>query len=801
MSKATGMGRDSLLLSGVAQASGPTAAVTWNMLSNVVAEGMKSPAQFGAAIAALDPTCCVAVFGLATVCGVVRHFRGKRSAEESARLHEEIRRLAERAAQGRDVLQDIADGTIELKVNVDDFVKADIAACVAGVAGRPGSPVRLAIREELSQALKEWAAAPQLVHLGRSFPEFAETVEILLWTQDHRGREHSEMLGEIVAWIRSGGSATAARATDNLAKVGATRNQAFVGRVEALDQLERLLVGVNSVNAVAITAGAGFGKSELAREFVNGRCTTRTEDPDGWNGRWWLDGSTGGERTAAPDLYAAMTGREPPTPPDPKPEEDAAAMWSAYWRSLRGLIAEACSNGRHLLILDNAETAEQIGAYRPANAGRLLATTRRQPIAASIAIELPLEELSFEDARRLLRCKRSDLEPARHDAALDAIATHLGRHALALAYTAAALVRVPYRSPDAVLEALQSAEVGDEAHILSEFKGEQLGTQYKLPLAQSLGFLLEELADPASATCDPLAVDLAGFAAFCHPNAIPWELLEKGFSTSAGEIGRALGALHERSIVTVRVSPESGANTISMHLLTQSLLRGRLLRRGPEEFEAAAVRVIQCLDGFYSDWADHTLSSFRTSLWPHAEAALDRAAVRGIGTGPDSSAPATSSPPPTPSVTATTPAVASSQLCSNLGSHLQDIGALREANGLIDRSITWGEKQTPRDERSLAIWYASRARIRQDRGDLDGAKGDIDRSITWGEQQTPRDERGLAIWYASRASIRQDRGDLDGARQDIKRALDWYTATLPDDTRSIGIMSQIKESIERASGG
>jgi hypothetical protein len=128
------------------------------------------------------------------------------------------------------------------------------------------------------------------------------------------------------------------------------------------------------------------------------------------------------------------------------------------------------------------------------------------------------------------------------------------------------------------------------------------------------------------------------------------------------------------------------------------------------------------------------------------------------------------------------------------------IGDLAGAEADLQKSIDWGEAQSPRDERSLAIRYASRASIRRDRGDLAGAQADIQKSIDWVEAQTPRDERSLAMRYASRAGIRRDRGDLAGAEADIQKSIDWAEAQTPRDERSLAVWYASRASIRRDRG-
>lgn len=142
-------------------------------------------------------------------------------------------------------------------------------------------------------------------------------------------------------------------------------------------------------------------------------------------------------------------------------------------------------------------------------------------------------------------------------------------------------------------------------------------------------------------------------------------------------------------------------------------------------------------------------------------------------------------------------------------------GQLASATAHIEATIAFGEAQSPRDERSLAIDYTSRANIRRDRGDLPGTEADIQMTIDFEESQTPRNERSLAVYYASRVNICRDvaskaraAGDADGAkvgfaaaRTDIDAALTWWLANQPGDERGLGILRQTKASIDAAERG
>lgn len=588
--------------------------------------------------------------------------------------------------------------------------------------------------------------------------------------------------------------------TDNLVAASALRNNNFIGRTKQLDDLASRINAADGPTAVVIVAGAGFGKTELAKHFVNVRAKAApasadhaTLAADQWTARWWLDGSNTGEAASLKTHFQAITGQPFPAEPRPAPGEDPEKVAAAFRTALRKAVAAACSTGRQLLVIDNAETPQQISEYKPGNAGRLIATTRRQPIPSAIGHEFPLDVMSAKESRELLAHARPDLQAPAHAAALDAIATHLGHHALALAYAAAALARRPFKSPQAVLASMQAADVGAEGDILAEFDEAALGTQYKLGLAQSLRLLLDELADPARPTHDALAMDLAGLAAFCAPSVIPVGLLVAASGQSEAAAERSLRALHERSIITL-------ADTVSVHRLTQSLLRGTLSRDGDEQKQLALFRLLDVLLGVFEDTTWNELAPLRTAILPHVEAAIAHwdQSVRVAGEEAAARLPRT----PTPAASDAAMAIASAvaHLQGTVAVHLWLIGESDAAERYINAAIGWSDAQSPRDERSAAGWYSARARIRQDRGDLRGANSDIGKSVAWAEAQPPGEERTLAVLYASRASIRQDRGDLKGAEEDIERSIVWAESQSPRDERGLSILYHSRARIRTALG-
>lgn len=696
------------------------------------------------------------------------------------RLLSEICGYAKNAGAGQAALLTALRGVQAQMVTLDERIGRMIderrAASAAG-----GSAEFTVIMSAVGEYRREIAASFAILIAGQEqikntltdmAPVLDEARAAAIEARDH-GATLAEQFQDVLLAARP-------RVGDNLAAAGATENPGFVGRQEKLDELSRLVDDPHGPAAVVVVAGAGFGKTELVREFVNVRAVPDAPGRSGWHARWWLDGSRHGEIKSLKAHFETITGR--PMPPEPQVQagEDAARSIAEWTEAVRRAVAQACSAGRSLLVVDNVETVEQIRQYRPANDGRLIATTRRQPIPAATGRTVALDEMSPPDARAVLVAERPDLRDLRHEPALTELAEHLGYHALALAYVSAALARPPHKSPAEILTRLQQGEVGEEAHLLTELDEEDLGSGYALPLAQSLSLLVDELADPNDPSHDALAVQLLDLASFCAPLAIPLEIFERGSRRPATEVERSLRKLDERSIVTV-------TQTVTMHRLTQSLVRGRLKRRHEEATARTLRTLLKALVEIHR-WPSeseihnvHVRAPLRTACWPHAEAVLRHVSSKARMLPPGIAA-------------------MGAHLEGELAWHLGDLGQHGTAHSHINAAISWGESQDPRDDLSLAINYAWRARIRYARGDLSGAEADIARSIEWGEAQVPRDEHALAIWYASRARIRQDGGDLAGAEADIARSIGWDEAQAPRDERGLAIRYASRARIRHARG-
>lgn len=159
----------------------PAQNVLWNGVSDFLSNAMKPEVGLTGAIHLVNFAIAGPVLAVAVACGACRFLKGKRDEAADRAFREQIADFAKRAAEGQDVLQDIADGTIPLNVEVDDLVKMDIASFVDTALGSSTSQMREGFRQELEEALN---IHPQVTQVNAEL----EVLRVLAWTNDARGR-------------------------------------------------------------------------------------------------------------------------------------------------------------------------------------------------------------------------------------------------------------------------------------------------------------------------------------------------------------------------------------------------------------------------------------------------------------------------------------------------------------------------------------------------------------------------------------------------------------------------------------
>lgn len=237
----------------------------------------------------------------------------------------------------------------------------------------------------------------------------------------------------------------------------------FVGRRDALDNLDRLLEEERTSSQVVVVTGTpGVGKSALAAQWSH-RVVDRFPD-----GQLWIDLQGYGPSPPARshDVLAAflralgVSGPEVPT--------DAAER-EARFRSLTGDL-------QLLVVLDNASTAEQVRPLLPAAPSCLVLITGRDVLGGLAARDgahrVDLDQLTPTEATELLENRLGPDVVCRADrSAVAALVSQCARLPLALRIAAEVLRGPPERGIDELASALADEQqrvgllqLGDDPH-------------------------------------------------------------------------------------------------------------------------------------------------------------------------------------------------------------------------------------------------------------------------------------------------------------------------------------------------
>jgi DNA-binding SARP family transcriptional activator len=242
----------------------------------------------------------------------------------------------------------------------------------------------------------------------------------------------------------------------------AAEPQGFVGRTDQLATLDTMLAGTYDdagvVGIAAICGTAGAGKTALALHWAH---RAAPHFPDG-------------------QLYVDLRGFGPdPAPADPAdvlagfleamgvPPGRAPANLMHRAATFRSLLA----GKRVLVVLDNAQDADQVRPMLPGTPGCMVLVTSRSPMRGLVAREaaraMPLDLLSRNESHELLARRLGAQRLADEPDAVEALIDRCARLPLALAIAAA----LAATNPDLRLSAL-AAELHTEGALHALYAGE-----------------------------------------------------------------------------------------------------------------------------------------------------------------------------------------------------------------------------------------------------------------------------------------------------------------------------------------
>jgi tetratricopeptide (TPR) repeat protein len=331
------------------------------------------------------------------------------------------------------------------------------------------------------------------------------------------------------------------------------RNAAFTGREDALMALRNELESGGTAVVQALHGMGGIGKTALAIEYCHRFASS-------YDLVWWVDAQ---QPELISEQLMALGVEARWVPPDTPAPQSIAEVG----RRLR-------TEGRWLVVFDNAESIEDIMPFLPQGSGQVLITSRRSwwgHVGRSVAVDV----LTRQDSVRLLR----RLVPTLTEDATHRVAAALGDLPLALAQAGGVMAETGLSAEDYLeLLADNTAEVLDLGHPWG----------YPLPLAAVVQVAIERLK-----TKDEAAAQLLELCAFLAPEPVPMGfftnvpagILPEPLATAITKpLGLAQSIRHIANYGLAHTSPDG----LTMHRLTQAILRNL---HSPEEQVTALRRV------------------------------------------------------------------------------------------------------------------------------------------------------------------------------------------------------------------
>lgn len=344
------------------------------------------------------------------------------------------------------------------------------------------------------------------------------------------------------------------------------RNPGFVGRDGALASVRERLDSGGAAVVQALHGLGGVGKTQLAIEYAY-------RYADAYDLVWWVNAEEAGligEQYVVLAAQLRLVGPQTDTP-------SAVAALRAY---LRG-------RGRWLVVLDNAESQQDVRDWLFAGPGHTLITSRN-PGWGELAARVDVDVLSRAESLTLLRAHRPDTGQA----VANRLAEALGDLPLALAQAGGFLSET-------------GMPVEDYLRLLDTRAGELLGESPPDTHPHSLAAAVR-LSTDRLAEVDPAALALVRMAAFLAPEPIPAELLTDAVPIAGGKVPPELGALQATLVSPVAVHRSVGrigrfglarlGGGLQLHRLTQVVLRDQLDAEQATAYRAAAEALIVAAD-------------------------------------------------------------------------------------------------------------------------------------------------------------------------------------------------------------
>ena len=519
----------------------------------------------------------------------------------------------------------------------------------------------------------------------------------------------------------------------------------------------------------------GVGKTQLALEYA----WRHAEDFDLV---WWLRAE---QPATLLEDYATLAG---PLGLPASGERELAAIAEA--------VRERLSHrDRWLLVLDNANEADELKHLLPQAGGGVLITSRNPAWPFASKLDVPTLNRSASIEFLLERTGQKD------QTAAAALAEELGDLPLALEQAAAYLVETGL-SLAAYLDLFRKRRP-------ELWTAEKPPAGYPETVGTTWTLAVERLRKKT-----PRAVDLLSLCAFLAPEAISRSLLTEHHEALPAALAEAVadplrlnglvGALRRYSLVEVT------GEGLSFHRLIQAAARHALGPDAQRRWIEAAVALMR--SGFPYDrddpttWAPsgallaHTLAACRhaeatacefegarlllnkTGEYQLRRADFEQARInfeRALALAEEQLRrtefqQASDSFERAPGLAEENVGPEHAELAgyvNNLGCALRGQGDLADAKGAFERAIQIAESNFGPDQREVAIYVNNLGLVLRDLGDLAGARAAHERALGVDEEIFGFDHPEVATDVNNLGKVLQDQGDLRGAKAAFERAL------------------------------